>query len=139
MLRLVPYKKNGFERTFDDLFHMMDNFWQNENAITHFNLDVSETEESYLIEAELPGVKKDHINLDVKDDLLTIHVKEENSEEKEEKNYIRKERRVSEMSRSLRFNDVNLDNIQAKLEDGILKIHLPKLKLVENKKRIEIE
>lgn len=37
---------------------MMDNFWQNENTMTHFNLDVSETEDAYLVEAEMPGVKK---------------------------------------------------------------------------------
>lgn len=75
--------------------------------------------------------------MDVNDDVLTIHVKEERSEEETKKNYIRKERRVSEMSRSLRFTDVNLDHIQAKLEEGILKIYLPKLKLVENKKKLK--
>lgn len=140
MLRLVPVKRNGVERTFDEMFNMMDDFFKTpEKIIRKFKLDVVKNEEAYLVEAEIPGVKRENIEIDFDNDLLYIKVKSEEVNEEEKKHYIHRERHVEAMERVLRFEDVNFENIQAKLEDGILKIILPKMPLVENKKRIEIQ
>lgn len=139
MLRLVPYKRNEFERSFEDMFQMMDNMFNQEEKVLRFKLDVSENEKAYLIEAEVPGVNRDQITIDVEKDVLVMKVEKQEVNEEEKKNYIRKERHSSSMQRALRFEEADFENIQAKLEDGILKIIVPKQNNVEQKKRIEIQ
>ena len=60
-------------------------------------------------------------------------------EKEEEKNYIRKERYYGEYSRSFALGDVDVDNIDAKFENGILNITVPKKEIQENKKYIEVK
>ena len=80
-----------------------------------------------------------HIYIEVKDGYLTVkaHKKEESKDEK--KNYIRKERYYGEYSRSFALGDVDIDNIDAKFENGILNITVPKKEIQENKKYIEVK
>lgn len=140
MLRFVPVRRNDFERSFDDMFSMMDDFFKTpDKVVRKFKLDVIKNEEAYLVEAEIPGVKRENIEIDFENDLLYIRVKHEEVNEEENKHYIHRERRIEAMERVLRFEDVNFENIQAKLESGILKVILPKMPLIENKKRIEIQ
>ncbi|MBN2796279.1 MAG: Hsp20 family protein [Clostridia bacterium] len=139
MLRLVPYKRNEFERSFEDMFQMMDNMFNQEEKVLRLKLDVSENDKAYLVEAEVPGIKRDQITIDVEKDVLVIKVEKEVVNEEEKKNYIRKERHSSSMQRALRFEAADFENIQAKLEDGILKVIVPKQVEMEQKKRIEIQ
>ena len=91
--------------------------------------DVSEDDTSYQISAELPGFKKEEINLDVEGDCLTISAQhsEENEESDEKKNYIKRERFYGSYSRSFDITGVDVDAIKAEYADGILKIDLPKV------------
>jgi HSP20 family protein len=106
--------------------------------------DVRETKNSYEVDVDLPGFKKDEINAQLDNGYLTISAaKGLDKDEKDKKGkYIRKERYAGAMSRSFYVGEgVTQEDIKAKYEDGILRLSVPKkeAKAVENKKYIAIE
>jgi len=145
MAGLVPFNRNKFGlRTtgFEDFYNMLDDFfsdtWSPRN-IGGFKIDVRENEKEYKIDAELPGVGKEEINLEMNDGHLLIKVDHEENKNEEKENYIHKERRFSSMQRSVYLAAAKGDGIGARLEDGVLKITVPKEEKKENLRRIEIE
>mgnify|MGYP000851338908 FL=1 len=145
MANLVPFGRGrGLSRGFDDFYNMMEDFfndpwfggWRSREG---FKLDIQRTDKEYLVEAELPGVRKDEISLDLREGTLTISVNREENKNEENKNYIHRERRVSSMSRSVYLGDVDPDGVAAKLENGVLKITVPSKTPVEKSRRIEIQ
>jgi HSP20 family protein len=96
--------------------------------------DVRETKESFIVEAELPGVKKDNVQIVCQEGVLTISAK---SEERAEEGYLRRERFTGETSRSFAIKNIEEAGITAKMEDGVLTLTLPKL--VPEEKHIAIE
>lgn len=90
--------------------------------------NIKEEDTKYLVELSAPGYKREDIKVAVEDDTLTItgEVKVENEETKE--NYVKREFRSGNFTRSFNLNGmVNPDKIDAKYIDGILKIDLPKV------------
>ena len=149
MAGLIPFnirRNTDFARSSTDLYNMLDDFFNdglmpgNRNLLKDtFKLDIEETEKEYLIEAELPGVKKEEIGLDVEDDNLCISVNRTEEDNKDGKNYIHRERRVTSMSRRVRLANVNLDEIKAKLDDGVLTVTIPKDEKTSTSRKINIE
>lgn len=148
MARLVPFnRRNSMSRTgaFEDFYNMLDDFFSEPLSAGRslkndtFKLDIEDKENQYVIEAELPGVKKDEVNLELNDGRLTISIEREEEEEKEDKNYIHRERRYSSMSRSVYLGDVKEEEISAKLEEGVLCINIPKAENKDKTKKIPIE
>ena len=93
-----------------------------------------------MLEAEIPGVDKEDINLEYKDDILTISVERKEEVNDERENYIRKERRYGSFKRAFYVDNVDEENIKAKFKNGVLKIKLPKKELISPKQnRISIE
>ena len=90
--------------------------------------DVRETENTYEVDIDLPGFKKDEIDVDLKDGYLTISASKglDKDQKDKEGKYIRQERYAGAMSRSFYVGDIQPEQISAKYEDGILKISLPK-------------
>ena len=133
MFGLTPYeprKNQIISRRPRDVF---DNFFNDDfmpmftGNFASFKTDIRETETEFIIDAEMPGVSKDNIKIDLNEDILSISV-ERNEEKNEEKsNYIRRERRYGSSSRSFNVGNVKQDEINAKFDNGILSIHLPKL------------
>ncbi|MCO6472523.1 MAG: Hsp20/alpha crystallin family protein, partial [Melioribacteraceae bacterium] len=79
-------------------------------------------------EAEMPGVKKDEIKISIKDNVLTIEGEKKFSEEKKEKEYYRSERSYGAFKRSFTLpEDVDVENVKAKFEDGILSLSMNKI------------
>jgi HSP20 family protein len=108
-------------------------------GVNPIKADIKETEKEFIIEAEIPGAKKEDIKLDLRDDRLTISV-ETNEETKEERdNYIRKERRFGSCSRSFYVENVKNEDVAAKYENGILSVVLPKSETKRTNNRIEIQ
>lgn len=107
--------------------------------------DVRENQDSFDIDIDLPGYKKDDVKAELKDGYMTITAeKNDSNEEKDNKgNYIRRERFYGTCSRSFYVGeDVTEEDIKAKFEDGILKINVPKKEKKEEipqKKYISIE
>ncbi len=104
-----------------------------------FKVDVRDDEDKFIIEADMPGVKKEEIQIDYHEGLMSISINHEETKEEKEKTYVHRERRRCSMSRNLNLGDLDFENIDASLKDGILHIIAPKAKVVEHKKRIEIK
>ncbi len=101
--------------------------------------DVIETDSSFLINLELPGVKLDDIAVEFVDDVLQISGKKEIAIDESAKACHCSERRSGEFQRSFRFpSDVETDKVEARLENGLLKITLLKAAKVLPRK-IEIK
>jgi HSP20 family protein len=104
-----------------------------------FKVDVQENENQYLIEAEVPGVNKDEVNIEMNDGRLNISIKREENINEENKNYIHKERRYSSMSRSIYLEEAKSEGIKASLENGVLSIIIPKDTKPDSLVKIDIE
>ncbi len=121
---------------FDDFF--APSFRRNEVTM---KTDIKDNDNNYEFNVELPGVKKENINVDLEDGYLTISYHEEhNDDEKRHGKYIRKERYYGNMSRSFYVGDIDKDKIEASYENGVLKIFVPKeLEAKKETKKIEIK
>ena len=106
--------------------------------------DVRETENSYELDIDLPGFKKDEISIQLDNGYLSIQAAKglDKDEEKKDGQYIRRERYAGSMSRTFYVGDTLTQNdIRAKFEDGILKLTVPKKEpaKIEQNKYIAIE
>ena len=129
---------------FEDDFFGKRNPLYGQKAKNMMKTDVKEHETGYEVDIDLPGFKKDELNLDLTDGYLTISASKGLDKDEEDKKgkYIRKERYAGSMSRSFYVGDgITEDDIKAKYENGILKLSIPKkeAKAVEQKKHIAIE
>lgn len=123
-----------YDNFFEDMFK--DDFFRGYDK--SFNIDILKKEDGYDLIAELPGVKKDEINISVDKDILTIKVIKKDNKQEDNYNYIHKEIKEKELERSIRISNIDTSSISAKLEDGILKINL-KNKEIKDKKTISID
>ena len=148
MFGLTPYNnRNGIAgKRLRGLFDM-ENFFEsffNDGllpALHHdtMKVDIKEQEGEYVVEAQLPGVKKDQINVELNDDRLTISVNNRKEKKEEAANYIRKEIKSGYMSRSFLVENIKNEEVTANFENGVLSIVLPKDdKGIERNKRIDI-
>ena len=132
-----------FER-FDRDFWGKKNPLYGKHAKNLMRTDVRETENSYELDVDLPGFKKEEIQVELEDGYLTISASKGMEKKEDEKNskYIRQERYSGSCSRSFYVGDnVTEQDIAAKFEDGILKLSIPKkdVSATETKKYISIE
>lgn len=139
MFGLVPFMHNNLSNANSNksLFDVFDEpFFQNAFAPlknTTFKVDVKDTGDAYEFKADLPGVKKENINVDYNNGYLTIKTQEEKvaqpekaASEKSSDKYLRRERYFGSMQRSFYIDDVDKDNIKAEYKDGVLTVMLPK-------------
>ena len=152
MAGLIPFNRRsstlarpGSGIGFENFYNMLDDFFgdglmPNRNLLRDtFKIDIEETEKEYLIEAELPGIKKEEIDLGIEEDNLCITVNRSDEVNNEGKNYIHRERRTSSMSRRVRLANANLSDIRAKLEEGVLIVTIPKEDKTSASRKIDIE
>lgn len=96
-------------------------------------------DKGYYLEIDLPGVKKENIEISVNDGILTVAGERKLEKKEEKENYTRIESFFGRFERSFKLPaDADLDNIEAKYEDGVLKIFIPRKQKPEGKK-IEIK
>lgn len=96
--------------------------------------DVHETETDYELEMNLPGFKKDQINVKLEDGYMTISASKDHDQEKKDRHgkIIRQERYSGAMQRSFYVGEgVKVEDVKAKFEDGVLKLCIPKKELKE--------
>ena len=144
----------------NDIFDEMDNFFNDgffgnsrraprdakmfESTSGLMRTDVIEKDNEYQLEAELPGFNKEDINIDLKDDTLTISASHtENNDEKDDNGrYIRRERRSSSYRRSFHVEGLKPEDIIAQYRNGVLTVSLPKKEQIPEKEeaiRIEVK
>ncbi len=114
------------------------------NAKNMMKTDVREHENGYEVDVDLPGFKKDEIQVELENGYLTISASKGLDKDEEDKKgkYIRQERYAGAIQRSFYVSDgVTQEDIKAKYEDGILRLSIPKKSApeVETKKTIAIE
>ena len=144
---LVPYARKNHNVSNFNPFHDFDELERaffSDNALGEFKADIQEDGDNFVLEADLPGFKKDEISVELENGYLTISASKGLDKDEEDKKgkYIRKERYAGSMSRSFYVGDgITEDDIKAKYENGILKLSIPKkeAKAVEQKKHIAIE
>lgn len=102
--------------------------------------DIYEKDNNYVIEMDMPGVKKEEINLDLEKGYLTISYEKKIEEKEEDRKYVRRERHgYTSCSRRFYVGEVDDANINASFKDGILTITVPNQEKETTKKVINID
>ncbi len=99
------------------------------------SVDITDEVDHIRIKADMPGVPKENVEIQIDDDVLEINAKMDQSEERTEGNYIRRERRTSSFQRRFVLPDtVDRDGIKANMRDGVLSVTIPKVEPKQPKK-----
>ena len=146
MFELIPFDRRGNRMSAYDPFRMLAEmersfFGGNTHAaLSSFRTDVTDTGDAFVLDAELPGFKKEDIKIDIENDCLTISAERKMDEEDKQKNFIKRERFYGSYSRSFDVSGVNVDGIEAEYSDGVLKLTMPKkVETVPPTRRLEIK
>ena len=146
MFELIPFERRGNRVSTYDPFRMLDEMERsffggnNHPAMSTFRTDVTDTGDAFVLDAELPGFKKEDIKIDVENDCLTISAERKLDEEEKQKNFIKRERFYGSFSRSFDVSGVNVAGIEAAYNDGVLKLTMPKkVETVPPTRRLEIK
>lgn len=100
------------------------------------HIDLSETDKSYELVAELPGMEQKDIEVELKDDILTLSGHKKEEREEKEKDYLLSERRFGSFKRSLQLrSEVDQNKSSAVFKNGVLTITLPKTKEAQKKSK----
>ena len=120
------------------LQHRIDDFWSNYGGIPIKGdswmpaVDIYENDDSYVIKAEIPGIKEEDVDVSVFGDRLTIKGEKKAETEVKEENYYRSERSYGSFIRSVDLPpNVDTEKIAANYDDGILEITIPKTSVTE--------
>lgn len=147
-MNLIPRKQFvDFDSFFNDFFQGFSSpslRGKDGDSLAGMRVDVHETDDSYKIHADLPGVKKDDIEINLHDNVLTVSAKKETeAEEKKKGRVIWRERSSGAISRSFSVSPgTTEEDISANFKDGVLTIEVPRRKAEEAKQarqRIEIK
>lgn len=151
MFEMRPFNRKNSMRSYNPFREMEDmerhlfdepfGFF-NSNSLAEFKTDITDNGTEYVLEADLPGFKKEDIHLDLNGDVLTVKAERHSEYEDKDKknNYIRCERSYGSYSRQFDVSGVKTDEIKAKYRDGILTLSMPKKAALNEKSRhLEIE
>ena len=143
MTPMRRYEQNWLPEIFNDFFA---NDWMNRTSATAPAINVIEDEKDYKVEVAAPGMNKEDFKVNVTDDnylVLTVEKKNESKDEDKKRKYLRREFSYHKFEQSLALpEDVNKDEIKASVNDGVLTIDIPKVKVCEQQptvKQIEIQ
>jgi|SRR5690606_26169989 len=142
---------NTLMRKNPDLFGgLMENLWNENNwnrsseLRKHFSMpavNIKENENDYQVELAAPGLEKEDFNIEVKEGILKLSVSKTVQEEEKKENYTRKEFGFQKFERNFALpkNSIQIENIQASYEQGILKVTLPKQEAKEAVTKITVQ
>jgi HSP20 family protein len=123
----------------DRFFSNFENELFNNDTTWRPAVDVNETKDAYLLNAELPGMTKEDIKISFDNNLLTLAGEKKLEHEENKENYFRVERAYGKFERSFRLPEgVNADQIKANYKNGVLSLEIPKSEKVKPKE-IEIK
>ncbi len=121
------FSDNDIFKGFDDFFNRrLGDFYEGGSSFSPM-VNIDETKEAYHVEAELPGVKKEDIDVSIKDDYLVIKGEKKSFNEEKRDQYHRVERTHGSFYRTIALpGDIDKDQISAELKDGLLSIDIKK-------------
>lgn len=137
-MTLVKLNNRSFPKTFDAVFNDLISGWPggSSEGFSAAPVNVHETKEAYHLEVSAPGLNKEDFAVKVENDLLTISYEKKEESKSDDYKTVRREFSYRSFKRSFTLqDDVNTENIQAKYENGILKLHLPKTEPAQNGNR----
>ena len=135
-MTLVKWNPNrslisDFDRIFDNMFNIDIPIHPKENSY-YPAVDIEETEKEFILSADMPGLKKKEVTIDIHDGIITIKGERMNEDKSSFNGYRMNERQFGSFNRSFRLPDnVNEDKIAAKFDNGELLITLPKTKEIK--------
>lgn len=101
----------------------------------HLAIDLIDKEDHLLLRAEVPGIKKENLEISASEDSITIKGEHKHSSEEKAENYFRSERRYGTFIRTIALPvEIKPDAIDAILKDGILEVKMPKKEIKKSKK-----
>lgn len=136
-LKPIDNLRRELDRIFDDMvpFTWSRRFSENEVNLWAPKTDMTETEQEYIINLDLPGVKKDDVEVSYKDNQLTISGERKKEVEEKKETYIRSERYFGQFVRNFTLPAAVKDNnIKANFKDGVLVVKVPKAEVSKPKK-----
>ena len=144
MASMVPYDRYGkaIRRglPFDDFF---DDFFTSPLVSTAsdaaFKMNVEDAGEAYVVTAQLAGVNRDEIDVELNEGRLSISDEKKETEEEKGKNYLHKETREWSATRGVYLKDAATEGLSAKLADGVLTVNVPKQVEKTNVTKISID
>ncbi len=128
-MNLIP-RRLYWDNLFDDFLI---------SGTNNLKCDIYEKDNTFFLEADIPGFKKEDINVEAEDGYLLISASKEEEKKEEDKNYLRRERYSSSYERQFYLGNIDEDNVKAEFKAGTLKIIVPKKEELPNSKKIEIE
>lgn len=127
-LKEVPVLQNRINRLFEDFFP--DTFMEGTKdmaGVWNPVVDIYDTQDTTVIKADLPGLKKEDITINIEGDVLTLTGERNHDEEVKKENYYRRERAYGLFKREFTLpSTVDHEKIKADFKDGVLKIEIPK-------------
>ena len=124
-----------FDRMLEDFFSPDTRFFGEPVTSLMPLMNIEETKDAYRISIEVPGMEKDDIDIEVKDNVLTVSGEKKEEVKSEDSTFYRRERRFGKFSRSISLpNDINVDGIDAEYKNGVLTLTLPKTEEAKPKK-----
>ncbi len=138
LIRWDPFRNsssltNVMDRFFDDSF-VRPCAWFIPAEIANLAVDVYETKDDVVVNAALPGIKPEQVDIKITGNTLSIHGESDEKNEVKEENYVRKERRYDSFSRTVTLPDgLSSDKADATFENGMLTLRIPKSEQVKPK------
>jgi len=140
--------KRNLDNLFDDPFRGVDDLFKGffvrpveYQRGPRMSVDVKEDDKAYTVHADLPGVKKEDIDVQIEGNAVRISAESrQEKEEKEGEKVIRSERYIGHISRSFTLaNEVDEENATAKFENGVLELTLPKKEMPVQGRKLLVE
>lgn len=128
MSDMVPFHDSGNDMPFSELFHLMDHTFRNWASLLEGGMQsrMQERDKEYLLEVYLPGVNRQQINLRTSGNLLHVVVSQEAGQSRQGGGYDMHQQQYGRMERSFALDNVQQERISAELQNGLLRVHLPK-------------
>ena len=127
MFELIPFDRPFHRAPAYDPFRELDDFIASQSkTVNAFRTDVIDNGDAFVLNAELPGFRKEDIKLDVENDCLTISAERKIEENETKTNFVKRERFYGSFSRSFDLTGIDTDKIEASYTDGVLSLVLPK-------------
>lgn len=132
-------RNNDIFNPFRELEEMERDFFRSD-ALSAMKTDIRDAGNAFILEADLPGFKKEDVHVDLDQNTLTIHAERHSEAEDKKDNYLKRERTFGAFSRTFSTEGIDTSNIRASFDNGVLTLELPKQAAkVETTRRLEIQ
>ena len=144
MFELRPFERRNNRMTAYNPWDEMERAFFGDGAwnrsLAEFKTDIQDKGDSYLLQADLPGFKKEDIHIDLNGETMTIRAERHSEHEEQDKkgSYVRCERSYGSYERAFDVSGIDTDKIGAQYADGVLKLTMPKKSATVSAKQIEI-